>query len=126
MCCTKLYGGDHIGATVAHYQLRVNAGDFCAWGERMSRYIDADKQIPLIRMGETNEYTELGEGRNGGITFAIERIKQMPTADVRPNVHGEWVDVGSLSCRCNNCGCKNNKPTRFCPNCNADMRGDGK
>lgn len=48
----------------------------------MSRYIDADELIPLIRMGEMNAYTEFGEGRNSGIAYAIERIKQMPTVDV--------------------------------------------
>ena len=35
---------------------------------------------------------------------------------------GEWFDKGSLSCRCSNCGCKNTKESRFCPNCGADMR----
>ena len=48
------------------------------------RFIDADELIALVRMGETNDYTELGVGRNDGIAFAIERVKQMPTADVVP------------------------------------------
>ena len=64
----------------------------------MSRYIDANELIPLIRMGETNEYTELGEGRNGGIAFTIERIRQMPTADV--------VEV----VRCKDCLWSENEP----------------
>lgn len=53
----------------------------------------------------------------------IEDIKSIPSADVRENIHGEWIDKGSLSCRCSKCGCKNNKETVFCPNCGADMRG---
>ena len=32
-----------------------------------------------------------------------------------------WYDVGSLSCRCSKCGCKNNRESRFCPNCGARM-----
>lgn len=43
------------------------------------------------------------------------------TVDVAPVVHGYWTDVGSLSCRCSECGCKNDKETRFCPNCGAKM-----
>ena len=34
---------------------------------------------------------------------------------------GHWFDCGSLSCRCSECGCKNNKESRFCPNCGARM-----
>lgn len=36
---------------------------------------------------------------------------------------GSWFDVGSLSCRCSNCGCKSPEEFSFCPNCGADMRG---
>ena len=35
--------------------------------------------------------------------------------------HGYWFDVGSLSCRCSACGCKNNKETRYCPTCGSKM-----
>lgn len=36
--------------------------------------------------------------------------------------HGEWIDKGSLSCRCSNCGCKSSKESKFCSECGADMR----
>ena len=52
---------------------------------------------------------------------SVELLKQMPAADVQPVIYGEWYDVGSLSCRCNRCGCKNNKETDYCPNCGARM-----
>ena len=34
---------------------------------------------------------------------------------------GRWFDIGSLSCRCSNCGGKNNRESKFCPNCGAKM-----
>ena len=34
---------------------------------------------------------------------------------------GYWYDVGSLSCRCSNCGCKSPQEYKFCPNCGAFM-----
>lgn len=42
--------------------------------------------------------------------------------DVVERKKGEWFDVGSLSCRCSNCGCKSTKEFNFCPHCGADMR----
>ena len=38
--------------------------------------------------------------------------------------HGKWFDVGSLFCRCDQCGCKNNKETPYCPNCGAKMESE--
>ena len=35
--------------------------------------------------------------------------------------HGYWYDCGSLSCRCSECGCKNNRETAYCPNCGVRM-----
>ena len=37
---------------------------------------------------------------------------------------GYWFDVGSLSCRCSECGCKNNKESTYCPECGAYMKGE--
>ena len=34
---------------------------------------------------------------------------------------GHWIEVGSLSCRCDKCMCKNDKQTKFCPNCGIRM-----
>ena len=64
-------------------------------------------------------------------------IEELPSADVRPNIHGHWVEhkVGYIfkqiyfSCSvCGNtldphglnCG---RGDANFCPNCGADMRG---
>ena len=90
----------------------------------MSRYIDADK----IR------YTDLSEGRGVCWVTFMDWIKEMPTADVRENVRGEWrttyfdhVAMGErpkiLYCSvCNQCIAY---PTNYCPNCGAQMvRGE--
>lgn len=69
----------------------------------------------------------------------VERIKRLPSAD-RPQ--GEWIvhkertgvndgfiDFFPTEYECSNCGLKqsmyfiNSKPSNFCPNCGADMRG---
>ena len=38
--------------------------------------------------------------------------------------HGHWLDKGSLSCRCSECGCKSNKESAYCPHCGAKMETD--
>ncbi len=50
------------------------------------RLIDADELIPSLKMGEVSADTAYGDGRNGGIYFAIWRIGQMPTIDAAPVV----------------------------------------
>ena len=50
-------------------------------------------------------------------------IEDCKAADVAPVRHGRWMDKGSLSCRCSECGCKNYKETQWCPNCGAKMDG---
>ena len=53
----------------------------------------------------------------------IEDIKELPSTQSECKM-GHWYDVGSLSCRCSECGCKSQKESLFCPNCGADMRGE--
>lgn len=42
------------------------------------------------------------------------------TANKKPKI-GHWYDVGSLSCRCSNCGCKSPQEYKYCPHCGAYM-----
>lgn len=50
----------------------------------------------------------------------IRQIKKaIPSADVRENVHGEWLEENI----CSVCGDYNEFRTNYCPNCGADMRG---
>lgn len=55
---------------------------------------------------------------------AISLLKQVDSGELVKKKYGEWLDKGSLSCRCSNCGCKSDKEYDYCPNCGADMRGD--
>ena len=63
------------------------------------------------------------------IGSAIEKIKQLPTSDVKPVIRGKWVsdvayyDEEGCPCivsRCNQCG-EEYPETNYCPNCGADM-----
>lgn len=91
----------------------------------MARYIDADYMKKIVDMHGTNKYGMLDEN----IRVFID---QMPTADVRENVRGEWFDhcddndfIDGIEC--SNCGhtwSLISDKSNFCPNCGADMRGD--
>lgn len=98
------------------------------------RYIDADKIL----------YTDLSEGRGVCWVTFMDWIKEMPTANVRENVKGRWVEVvdrtemydkegvktWGMLFQCNQCGFVLNAieghtgQYNYCPNCGADMRGD--
>ena len=63
----------------------------------------------------------IAEGEYCGYCTDDIDLNSIPTADVAPVRHGTWTDIGSLSCRCSECGCKNNRTTLYCPNCGARM-----
>lgn len=50
-------------------------------------------------------------------------LDELPAAQPEQRT-GHWFDVGSLSCRCSECGGKSNRESRYCPNCGA-KNGDG-
>ncbi len=87
----------------------------------MSRYIDAD----LI------EYEPMCRARGNGMYEDCEiahkdQIDDIPTADVRENVRGEWLykkttDDYHVTGQCSNCH-ERRRIDNFCPNCGADMR----
>lgn len=96
------------------------------------RYIDAD----LI------EYEPMCRARGNGMYEDCEiaykdQIDDIPTADVRENVRGEWLSKNLDNFRkyeviCSVCGARfignydaYDEPYdfNFCPNCGADMRG---
>jgi hypothetical protein len=79
---------------------------------------DDDRQLAIVRCM--------------GLNDAMDAIKSIPAADVRPVVRGVWNAVkGALhpaetSAVCSNCGFSTTIHAQtfynFCPNCGADMR----
>lgn len=71
-------------------------------------------------------------GRNKALSADVIHglIEQIPVADVREVVHGEWIDETFEPFspvyhpyKCNICYEHAECPSDFCPNCGADMRG---
>lgn len=68
-----------------------------------------------------------------GVMFAIKWLEKLPAADVRKNIHGEWIYDGNRgrfpACKCSICGAYENADwaavqdgARFCPHCGAEMK----
>ena len=53
-----------------------------------------------------------------------KRLKELKPADVRENIHGEWINGDETRWKCSVChyGVLDWNNTPFCPNCGADMR----
>lgn len=98
-------------------------------GETMNRYIDTDDFEKLIKPYNTDDIID------GALyNFAHNHMMDTPTADVRENVHGEWIkneDRAGWHCSC--CGvddfyaylwdniAKYELQDKYCPNCGAEM-----
>ena len=89
------------------------------------RLIDADKIIDWL-WGEPKYYDVRNDRTN-----TIDYIKNQPTADVLPVVHGFWIDINNYGIKerkCSNCGKKDNPKTaikgHYCWNCGARMDGE--
>ena len=90
----------------------------------MSEYIEKEVAIYAVH----DEFDECLVWDTSGLETAnvVENVLDtIPPADVRPVVRGEWIDDGCIT-RCKYCGEEKEFPHwRFCPNCGADMRGEG-
>ena len=89
----------------------------------MNKYINADNlKQQMIKYGWKHPDSTVHEF-----------VDDMPAADVRENIHGEWIEGDELlfcgeTCttgdKCSVCGrTAMGYPWHFCPNCGADMRG---
>ena len=86
-------------------------------------YIERDKAIDACFNGWNNDAHD-----------CAENIRQIPAADVRPVVRGNWIQDCDYHFRCSACGDRwtvsNGHPLdvtngwNFCTNCGADMRGE--
>ena len=86
----------------------------------MSEYIDRQKAL-----------TAINEFYHDPKVYIV--LKEIPPADVRPVVRGEWIlktdDFDFVDGKCSVCSYtdsffEENWLYNFCPNCGADMRGD--
>ena len=89
----------------------------------MAKYVNIDK-IPYTRI----RYEDGFDVEFSPKLAFKEDIDKMPSADVRENIHGKWIDYdddyGSLACSICNKDAPNDIPWDFCPYCGADMRGE--
>lgn len=109
----------------------------------MSRYIDADKLMITLNdwwYSQTKiESQNIPYDDNISVTIreAMEAVKEQPTADVRENVRGEWIEdkkteeeyqlMFTKVWKCSRCGEQQCRliASNFCPNCGAEMiRGE--
>ena len=97
----------------------------------MPRYIDADK-LPITTVA-VQPYAISEKPYNAEVVFA-RFVRNAPTADVRENVHGEWIrsdwNGANIRYTCSRCQLSivSNedyiRKHRFCFACGADMRGE--
>ena len=99
----------------------------------MVRYIDVSELKEWVENWFTMNryYHPYAKNNNIPTTELYDILEQLPSADVRENVKGEWIEhnphVNGLGSKfeCSICGeeldCEG---TNFCPNCGADMRGE--
>ena len=98
----------------------------------MSRLIDADALIPMMKYATTD--SDIGVFPILiGFDAIVKVINAQPTIEPQPQrIKGKWIDVtktgGAELWKCSECGELELEDSYFCPNCGADMRGeqDGK
>lgn len=97
----------------------------------MSRYITEEDAIKaLVDYGYYAVACDIVEEKY----HAEKALEKAPTADVRENVHGEWIrfrqeESQPWHIKCSNCGqywsiADHAVTFKFCFNCGADMRGE--
>lgn len=105
----------------------------------MNDYISRQKAIEII-----NHYAEMAlyrmlslepgsrscliaELQYGDRKHIRKMVEDIPAADVRPVVYGEWEEIrdpyGKIEGWLCKCGSESKSKTDFCPHCGADMRG---
>ena len=91
----------------------------------MADYIERGDAFDAV-MGQ---YCACSDEAEAALNGAIEDIRKIPAADVRPVVRGRWIGVALGDMRCSNCGevygvCGGLMGDyNFCPNCGAMMDG---
>lgn len=90
---------------------------------QMAEYIDKQEVLYILNSLNTAHLELTGKPMFGFIS-ATDLIQDIPAADVRPVVRGEWKPTGAgcLTSKCSVCGNKSIETGNFCHNCGADIR----
>lgn len=93
--------------------------------KQVADYIDREQAIDTV-----NRCTEVFVNNLPTMVdkeTVMHMLSEVPSADVRENVRGEWLeadDEDPCYYRCSICGRMVDVICNFCPNCGADMRGE--
>ena len=80
------------------------------------------RKMAIDVLSELREKTVASDSFRLGIYYAIEEIKNVPSAQP----HGKWI-LETYQIRCSNCNklfSDNLFPSNYCPNCGARMDGE--
>ena len=93
-------------------------------------YIKSAKFHPLPYTHITPSDVEAESYKRGWNDALDAVVANAPSANVRENVHGEWIDGQCSICKCDipvyivDWKWQKDMDANFCPNCGADMRGE--
>ena len=84
----------------------------------MAEYIEREQALDVINLADFTD--------DHGLLLWADSVQacllDIPSADVVPVVHGEWIRIAESMWKCSHCGngscCRGN----YCPDCGADMR----
>ncbi|MDE7193033.1 MAG: hypothetical protein K2O14_03585 [Oscillospiraceae bacterium] len=93
----------------------------------MAEYIERKRVLAdiskFIITKSAADFTHYEEGRDEAIADVLKTIEKLPTADVRPERHGEWLVSGECY-ECSECGGGSTVNTNpYCWKCGAMMDG---
>jgi len=99
----------------------------------MSELITRQAAIEAVEFGityakainkSTGEVKELFKEGNKALNEAVERLKELPSAEPERK-KGKWDDIGGvIRYGCLFCHHAQERKSNFCPNCGADMKGE--
>ena len=94
----------------------------------MNKYINAKKLCMWLSDVQLGNYASSEYGREYKVIDDIlQAIDKIDKADVREDIHGEWIPDDYEFYHCSECGFEWDEReyiTPYCPNCGARMDGD--